>query len=324
LRSGSSLGELLGRSSEPEPWRRAIRRAGESLRPSAPTPPPEEIPSANPSPHARESFRTWNERITPHWSWSWLHLARLQEALDRVTAGELKRLIIEMPPRHGKSETATMRYPAHRIAADPVLRVIIGAYNVTLAAKFGRKARGIAEHAGVRMSADRSAAHDWETIAGGGVRSVGVGSGVTGHGGDLVIIDDPVKSREEAESETYRERVWDWYTDDLYTRLEPGAALIVIMTRWHHDDLVGRILKAPDAADWTALRFPALAEPNDPLGRPEGAALCPDRYDEHALAGIRGVLGEYAFSALYQQRPTPRTGNMFPRDKAPIVEAAPA
>jgi predicted phage terminase large subunit-like protein len=100
--------------------------------------------------------------------------------------------------------------------------------------------------------------------------------------------------------------------------------MIVIMTRWHEDDLVGRILASDDAPNWTVLTLPALAEPNDPLGRPEGAALCPERFDEKALADIRLVMGEYAFGALYQQRPSPRTGNMFPRDKVEIIDAIPA
>lgn len=269
------------------------------------------------------TFQDWNERATPAWNWRWPHLDLLQRTLDQVTAGEVKRLIIQMPPRHGKSETATVRYPVYRLLDDPSCRVIIGAYNVTLAAKFGRKARTLAERDGVPLSDSRAAADDWETTDGGGVRSVGVGSGVTGHGGDLIIIDDPVKSREEAESVTYREKVWSWYTDDLYTRLEPGAALVVIMTRWHSDDLVGRILASEDASRWTVLTLPALAEENDPLGRPVGAALCPDRYDEAALADIHRVESEYAFAALFQQRPRPRDGNMFPRDRVQIVDAVP-
>jgi predicted phage terminase large subunit-like protein len=270
------------------------------------------------------TFRAWNERVQPAWRWDWPHLALLQETLEQVTAGTIRKLIIQMPPRHGKSETATVRYPVYRLLDEPTTRVIVGAYNVTLAAKFGRKARAIAQLNGVPLSDERAAAEDWETAAGGGVRAVGVGSGVTGHGGDLIIIDDPVKSREEAESATYREKVWSWYTDDLYTRREPGAAMILIMTRWHSDDLAGRILASEDGPNWTVLSLPALAEENDPLGRPEGSALCPDRYDETALADIRLAMGEYGFSALYQQRPRPREGNMFPRDKATIVDALPA
>jgi predicted phage terminase large subunit-like protein len=270
------------------------------------------------------TFRDWNELVTPSYNWRWPHVEYLQEKLEQVASGEIMKLMIEMPPRHGKSETATVRYPVYRLTDDPTLRVIIGAYNQTLAEKVSRRARRIASRAGVELSFDRAAAEDWETAQGGGVRAVGVGGGITGQGGDLIIIDDPVKSREEAESETYREKVWEWYTNDLYTRREPGAAMILIMTRWHDDDLAGRILASEDGPNWHVVNLPALAEADDPLGRAPGEALCPARFDEAALRDIRMVLGEYAFAALYQQSPRPREGVMFPRDKATIVHAIPA
>ncbi len=268
-------------------------------------------------------FAAWNSRVSPRWRWDWPHLAYVQRQMDRVTDGEIDRLILAMPPRHGKSETVTVRYPVYRLVEWPEFRTIVAAYNATLAAKFSRKARRLACLAGVSLSEERTAVEDWETTAGGGVRAVGVGGGVTGHGADLIVIDDPVKSREEAESPTYRDRVWDWFRDDLYTRLEPGGAIVLILTRWHQDDLAGRILEQePDR--WEVVRLPARAEPDDPLGRPTGAALCPDRYDEEALAAIEQVLGPYSWSALYQQDPHPRSGNLFPRDRALIVDAVPA
>jgi predicted phage terminase large subunit-like protein len=248
--------------------------------------------------------------VTPAWHWDWRHLRYIQAILDRVTAGDLKRVILQVPPRHGKSETGTVRYPVYRLELDPPLRVIIGAYNATLAAKFSRKARRIARGR-LELSDDRKAADDWETAQGGGIRAVGVGGGVTGQGADLIIIDDPVKSREEAESQAYRDRVWEWYTDDLYTRLEPGGAIILTMTRWHEDDLVGRILASEDADQWTVITLPALAEDGDPLGRAPGEALCPERYDERALAAIRRVVMERGFASLYQQRPAPAKGLIF-------------
>src|SRR6185369_2890471 len=206
-------------------------------------------------------------------------------------------------------------YPVYRLRLDPALRVVVGAYNATLASKFSRKARRIALAAGVALSDERTAVEDLETTAGGGMRAVGVGGGITGQGGDLIVIDDPVKSREEAESEVYREKVWSWYTDDLYTRLEPGGAMILIMTRWHMDDLAGRILASEGAAKWTVVNLPALAVENDALGRAMGEALCPERYDEAALEAIKseGGMSAYSFAALYQQDPRPRDGNMFPR-----------
>ena len=161
-------------------------------------------------------------------------------ASERVTRGECKRLMLFVPPRHGKSEMTTIRYPVYRLECEPSMRVILGAYNATLAQKFSRKARNVARTR-LALNTERTAVEDWETTAGGGLRAVGVGGGVTGMGANLVIIDDPVKSREEAESATYRDRCWDWYRDDLYTRLEPDGAIVLIQTRWHEDDLeIGR------------------------------------------------------------------------------------
>lgn len=239
-----------------------------------------------------------------------------------MDAGLLTKLMIFMPPRHGKSEMVTIRYPVWCIENDPERRVIIGAYNQPLAERFSRRARKIAATR-LTLSDDRNAAGDWETAAGGGVRAAGVGSGVTGMGANLIIIDDPVKSREEANSETYRQRVWDWYTDDLYTRREPGAAMLLIQTRWHEDDLAGRILASEDGPNWTVVNLPAEAEEGDPLGRPIGAALCRERYDEAALASIRLVLGSWSYAALYQQRPMPAEGGMFRRQWFEMVTAVP-
>jgi len=150
-----------------------------------------------------------------------------------------------------------------------------------------------------------------------------VGSGITGEGGHIIVIDDPVKNREEAESVSARERVWEWYTDDLYTRLEPGGAIILIQTRWHEDDLAGRILASEDGPNWTVLKLPAEAEENDPLGREIGAALCPERYPLDELRAIRKVLTERSYYALYQQAPQPAEGDMFKRDWLPIVALSP-
>jgi predicted phage terminase large subunit-like protein len=239
-------------------------------------------------------------------------------------AGTIDRLMISMPPRHGKTEQVTVRLPVYALDRDPTRRVILGAYNQTLANKFSRKARRVARDARLALSTERDAAEEWETTAGGGVRAAGVGAGVTGMGGDLILVDDPVKNREEAESLAFRERVWEWYTDDLYTRREPGAKLVLIMTRWHMDDLAGRILASEDGPNWTVLNLPALADDaGDALGRKPGEALCPDRYTAEALADIRTVVGDYGFSALYQGRPQPRAGGMFPRHLAPIVAAVP-
>lgn len=257
-------------------------------------------------------FDLWLSVVTPSFNWSWPHLVYIKKELRRVAIGEIKKLMIFMPPRHGKTECVTIRYPAWYLEQNPDKRVIVGCYNQILANKFSRKTRRITRER-IILSNERVAVEDWETIAGGGYRAIGVGSGITGQGGDLVIIDDPVKSREEANSITYRERVWEWYTDDLYTRLEPDAAIILIMTRWHDDDLAGRILNSDDAKNWSVISLPALAEANDPLGRIEGAALCPERYNENKLHEIQNIQ-KANFQALYQQRPTAVEGAILKRE----------
>lgn len=268
-------------------------------------------------------FNKWLPVVTPQFNWQWQHLSYIRQHLDAITRSDINRLMIFVPPRHGKSEMTTIRYPVWRLARQPDKRVIIGAYNQTLANKFSRKARRVAQEYRLPLSQERTAVEDWETEQGGGVRAVGVGGGITGQGGDLIIIDDPVKNREEANSETYRGKVWDWYTDDLYTRLEPGGAIILIMTRWHEDDLAGRILNSDDGVNWTVISLPALAETNDPLGRETGAALCPERYNEGQLARIQQVLGN-SFYALYQQRPVAPEGEMFKRHWFEILPVSPA
>ena len=259
----------------------------------------------------------------PLWTWDWRHQLFIYKKLAAVTSGEQKRLMIFLPPRHSKSETVTVRYTAWRLEREPRLNIILGSYNQKLANRFSRKIRRIAEPR-IGLSKERKAADEWETDAGGGVRAVGAGAGVTGFGAGLIVIDDPVKNRAEAESATFRERVWDWFNDDIYTRLEPGGAIVLIQTRWHEDDLAGRILTAMENGGerWEVVDLPALAErpPGhessdwmDELGRGEGEALCPERFDRDAFLRIKQQLGSYSFAALYQQRPVPSEGGLFKR-----------
>jgi len=254
------------------------------------------------------SFTDWLTKTQPLLTWDAPHLELIREKLMDVVEGRVKKLMIFTPPRHGKSQQNTISLPAWYLERWPERRVIIGAYNATLSEKFSRKARKLTR---AKLSNDRTAVDDWETVAGGGLRAVGVGGGITGMGGNLILIDDPVKSREEANSPRYRDKCWDWYTDDLYTRLEPGGAIVLTMTRWHDDDLAGRILASDDGPNWEVITLPALATHNDLLGRAVGDALWPDRYDEAALAEIRSILGPNSFNALYQQNPIPDEGDFF-------------
>jgi predicted phage terminase large subunit-like protein len=276
---------------------------------------------------APPDFENWLYEVSPGWPWHYPHLKAVQQNLDKLTRGEIKRLMIFMPPRHYKTETVTVRYATWRIERDPSLRVIVGAYSQDLASTFSRKARKIATGR-IALDDTRQAAHDWQTAAGGGYRSVGVGAGVTGHGARLILADDPIKNREEANSPTYRRRVWEWWRDDLMTRQEAGCQIILITTRWHIDDLAGRLLEQ-ERNLWTVLSLPAEAEANDPLGRELYAPLCSEIYDAAKLAEFKGApLGPFAgipsWYALFQQRPVPQEGEMFKRAWFEIVDAVPA
>lgn len=272
-------------------------------------------------------FLSYLPSVSPAgWTFTAPHLHLISEHLDAVTSGEIDRLAIFMPPRHAKTETVTVRYPVQRLELNPAMRCLITGYNERVARKFSRKARNIAKER-FEIARDKSGADEWETMAGGGLVARGVGTPPTGFGFNLILIDDPIKKREEAESEVYREKVWDWYTDDLYTRLEPGGAIILILTRWHHDDLAARAL-ASEPGRWTVLKLPALAESDDSLGRKEGEALWPERFNREALERIRSVQtktdGAYSFESLYQQNPTPREGAFFKVGQMQIVDALPA
>jgi predicted phage terminase large subunit-like protein len=257
-----------------------------------------------------------------HWSFDAPHIRAISAELDRVTSGEIDRLAVFLPPRHGKSMTVTIRYPVYRLLRDPSLRVLITGYNERFARKFGRQTRNLAMGR-ITLAEDKAGADEWETAAGGGVMARGVGSPPTGSGYDLVVIDDPIRKREDADSEVFREKVWDWYTDDLYTRQEPGCAIILVLTRWHHDDVAARAL-ASEPGRWTVLRLPALAEEGDALGRQPGEALWPARYDERALASIRSVMsqneGLASWESLYQQNPTPREGAFFKVNQLQFID----
>jgi predicted phage terminase large subunit-like protein len=260
------------------------------------------------------------------------HLAVLNDRLLDLAAGRIKRLAVFMPPRHGKSQLCSRYFPAWFLQKFPDQRVIQAGYGNSFAATWGRHTRNAIDTAHslgispVRVDPSKSSADEWEILGhDGGMYCVGIGGGVAGRGADLLTIDDPVKSRAEADSLTYREKTWEWYTDDLYTRLHPGARILLVATRWHHDDLPGRILARDEGREaWTVINFPAIAEEDDALGREPGEALWPQRYDLAALNDAQATLGSYGFAALYQQRPAPREGGLFKRQWFEIVEAAPS
>ncbi|HMT06701.1 MAG TPA: phage terminase large subunit [Pyrinomonadaceae bacterium] len=272
-----------------------------------------------------DDFSKWLKADNSKLNWDAKHLRHIITKLDEVSLGICKRLMIFLPPRHGKSELVTMRYVAWRIAVDPTLNVIVGSYNQKLANGFSRRIKQIVGEFRT-IAADRRAIDEWETTERGGVKAVGIGAGITGFGGKLVVIDDPVKSRSHAESIVRREGLWDWFNDDIYTRLEPDATVIIIQTRWHEDDLAGRLLgrEHENGDQWEVIDLPALARETDALGRKPGEALWPDRFSVDRLQKIKRQLGSYSFASLYQQEPMPRSGGMFKREWfSRIVAAAP-
>lgn len=234
--------------------------------------------------------------------------------LEAVERGEIKRLMITMPPRHGKSELASRRFPAYYLGRNTDKQIIAASYNSDLANDFGREVRNIVaspEFANlfeVKLSQDSRAANRWHTDKGGMYVSAGVGTAITGRGADILLIDDPFKDRQEADSEITRERVWDWYTSTAYTRLMPGGAIIVINTRWHDDDLSGRLLaEQSNGGDrWELLSLPAIAE--------NGDALWPDWYPIERLEQIKNVLPARDWNSLFQQNPVPDDGDYFKKD----------
>jgi predicted phage terminase large subunit-like protein len=262
------------------------------------------------------------------------HLEMLNRRLVDVAEGRSRRLIVTMPPRHGKSEIISKYFPAWYLGRFPDRRVILTSFEADFAAGWGRKVRDVlgefgADYFGIRVRSDSSAANRWD-LAGhsGGMVTAGIGGPITGRGADIFICDDPIKNAEEAASETIRERNKDWWRSTAYTRLEPGGSAVIVMTRWHHDDLAGWLIAggAGTADAWEVLNLPALAEDDDPLGRAPGEALWPERYNREALLEIRrsSNVGEYFFAAMFQGNPVPRSGGMFRREWFPVVAAAPA
>ncbi|MEW6104754.1 MAG: phage terminase large subunit [Bacillota bacterium] len=250
------------------------------------------------------------------------HLVMLADKLMDLACGRITRLMVFMPPRHGKSYLCSRLFPAWYLINNPNKRVILTSYGASLAFTFSRRVREIVrEHgqwlAGVELAEDSSAVDRWDLKGReGGLVAAGVGGPITGHGGDIVLVDDVIKNIAEANSRTYREAVWDWYVSTLRTRLEPQAGLGIIMTRWRHDDLAGQLLVEMESGgeQWEVLKLPALAEEGDPLGRAPGEPLWPERYDEKALEDLRKTLGSFLFSAIYQQSPRRSEGNMFRRE----------
>lgn len=277
---------------------------------------------------ARQSLLAFTQFTKPDYETNWHHRL-LAEKLQELVMGELRRLIVCMPPQHGKSELVCRRFPAWVLGRQPQTRIIACTHTATLAEAHSRDVQriidsdhyreifpGVSLPSHERPGQGRLKRTDdyWELSQGGYFRAAGVGGAITGLRFDLGIIDDPIKSREEAESPVYRQRIWEWYTSDFFTRRSRDARIVVCMTRWHKDDLVGRLLKQEDGDSWEVLELPALAREErrhreDP--RAPGEALWPAFLDADALEQTRRQ-DLRAFAALYQQDPAEAAGTEWP------------
>lgn len=289
------------------------------------------------------TFKEFVDRVRPRYRW-YRHCLILAEVLQRVADGEIKRLMVFMPPRHGKSELVSRLFTAYYLYRFPDRWAGLCSYGAELAYTLSRSAREFYTRSGGPLASDATAVKHWETGRGGGFWAAGVGGPITGKGWHLGVIDDPIKNAQEASSSTIRETQWDWYGSAFYTREEPNendeadGALIVVQTRWHEDDLSGRLVTAEkdeeEAERWHIVSFEAVKDENpatfpaactvEPDWREPGEALCPERRPLEKLKRIRRAVGEYTWNALYQQQPRPRSGGFFKVGLIDVVDRVPA
>jgi len=244
--------------------------------------------------------------------------------LEAVERGEIQRLMVLMPPGSAKSTYTSVLFPPWFMGRNPASAVLGVSNTSELAERFSRRARNVVGLSayknvfGFGVSESTKSVANWETERGGEFFAAGVGGAIAGRRADLGLIDDPIKSREEADSERVRQKQWDWYVNDFCTRLKPNARQIVIQTRWHEDDLGGRILDR-EARDWTVIKIPMIATAGDPLGRAVGERLWPQWFTEEMVE--KAKLDPRAWNALYQQDPAPEEGDFFTNEYGEYVNA---
>lgn len=295
---------------------------------------------------ARESFIDFVDYLYPRYKAEPVHRL-IAGTFERVLHGEIKKLMVFAPPQTGKSMLASVYFPAYWLSHRPHDPIILTSYAASLAVRFSRQARSVIEDSrykdlfpSIRTEYSSRAADMWDLAdALGSVRAAGAEGAITGHGARLGIIDDPFEDWHAAYSEGQRERIWTWYRTTFRTRVWEDGAIVIIMTRWHLDDLAGRLLQT-QGNEWTVLRLPALAETQeerdrinaqmglpaglpDPLGRKPGEALAPQRFSADTLKDIASDVGSLAFAAEYQGAPTLPEGSTFKRQWFKLVDATP-
>lgn len=268
------------------------------------------------------------------YEWNWHH-RKLCDKLQELEEGIITRLMVFMPPRHGKSQLCSRHFPAYLFGRNPDRKVIAASYSADLAGDMNTDCQRIMDSEQYGLIFPESRLSDRRVVTltlpkrnstrfdivnhKGYYISAGVGGAITGKGADIAIVDDPVKNAEEAESVAYREKVWKWWGSTLYTRLEKDAKVLLVMTRWHEDDLAGRLLKQSEeegSDPWVVVDFPATKETNDNKEDPRsvGEALWPNKYDSQRLNVIKTTIGSRYFTSLYQQKPSPEEGAIIKRD----------
>ena len=314
---------------------------------------------------SRRKLLPFIQRLNPKYMAGWVHediCRRLERFSDDVAAGLSPRLMLLMPPRHGKSEIASKMFPAWHLGRHPDHEIIACSYNISLAMGFSKKIKALFDDPAyqtvfeARLNPDNRSTEEWAIHNNtGGYVAAGVGGGITGKGAHVLAIDDPIKNAEEADSATTREGLWDWYGSTAYTRLAPGAGVLVIQTWWHDDDLAGKLQQAmvndPESDQFEIIKYPAIAEQCEFLDtstdmivrydlesddaptaliraaamghdttnlqylRSKGHPLHEARYDIKKLKRIRATIAKRFWSALYQQNPVPDDGAYFTKDQ---------
>jgi len=260
---------------------------------------------------AKNDLINFSIATSPDYDPNWHHevVAKELHHIEQYGDRDYKILMVFQPPRHGKSQQCSIDFPAWYLGRNPDKEIITSSYSADLAIDFGSKTRTKVQSAqyraifDVELRQDQQAKAKWSTKQGGSYTSVGVGGPITGRGANIAIVDDPIKNREESESQVYRNKTWEWFTSTLFTRLEPNGVVVLIVTRWHVDDLAGRILNDDALAKrCKVISFPALALDQE-SHRNKGQELWPDRFGYSALKEIKQTIGPYDWASLYQQTP---------------------
>jgi predicted phage terminase large subunit-like protein len=269
---------------------------------------------------AREDLASFSTLAWPKFELAHHHRAII-ERLEAVERGDISRLMIFLPPRHGKSLLGSQLFPAYYLGRHPDRSIIAASYASELAIDFGRKVRNLvaapvyqAIFPQAKMASDSASAHRFSLLNGGGYFALGAGGAITGRGANLLLIDDPTKSAADANSDAYRRSLHEWFESTAYTRLQgDSAAIVIIATRWHMDDLPGWLLREHPEENWSVLSLPAIAE-TDEGWRQEGDALWPKRFPLRTLNRTRATVGGAAWASLYQGQPAAAEGAIFKRD----------